>query len=172
MDLTDHAAHALTDPHLHWARLRSVDPVSWHPEEDGPGFWSVTRYADAARILRDPASFSSERGMMLGVNRGSGDPAAGRMLVVTDPPRHTHLRRLVQAHFTADSISRLHHHVRSVAVQLVDRALAMGSCDFVHDVAAPLPVAVICHLLGVPRADWPVATARGPRLGGAGRFHG
>jgi cytochrome P450 len=151
VDLTDLDLFTTGDPDAAFRHLRSHAPISWNPQADGPGFWVVVRHADVVRVLRDAAAFSVEKGMRLAVNRGRGDPAAGRMLVVTDPPRHDRLRAVVQHAFTTRSAARLEDHVR----RLVDELLAPlpARCDFATDVAARLPVAVICGLLGVPRAD-------------------
>jgi cytochrome P450 len=91
--------------------------------------------------------------MLLGVNRGDGDPAAGKMLVVTGPPRHGRLRAIVQHAFAAKSIAAMSGQVEHVVTAILDD-VRDDSCDFAVDVAARLPVAVICDLMGVPPADW------------------
>jgi cytochrome P450 len=149
-DLADPALYEHGDPDAVWAHLREHDPV--HRNRGGPAFWSVTRYRDAVAVYRDPATFSSARGMVLGVDTDAGDPASGRMLVVTDPPRHAQLRKIVNRVFTPRMLGQLESRVRATVDQLVDRVLG-GECEFVDDVAARLPVTIICELLGVPAAD-------------------
>ncbi len=149
-DLADPDLYEHGDPDAVWARLRAEAPV--HRNSSGPSFWSVTRYRDAMAVYRDPATFSSARGMVLGVDTAAGDPASGRMLVVTDPPRHAKLRKIVSGVFTPRMLRQLESQVRTTVDQLVDRVLG-GECEFVDEVAARLPVAIICEILGVPAAD-------------------
>ncbi|MEU8180863.1 cytochrome P450 [Micromonospora sp. NPDC049044] len=152
-DLADPDLYADGDPHAVWRRLRAEQPLFWNEQEGRPGFWAVTKYDDAMRIYKDPATFSSARGILLGTAQGRGDPAGGKMLALTDPPRHGQLRALVNRWFTPGAVSQLEEAMRRIARRLVDAAVARGDCDFVRDVAGPLPVHVICWLLGVPRAD-------------------
>ncbi len=151
IDLADLDLYEHGDPDAAFAVLRGETPVYRNPPPDP--FWAVTRYADAVAVYRDPATFSSARGMVLGVDPGQGDPASGRMLVVTDPPRHPKLRRIISGVFTPRMMRRLEDRVRATVQRLVERALARGECEFVDDVAARLPVAIICEILGVPPAD-------------------
>jgi cytochrome P450 len=130
--------------------MRETNPIAWH---DDLRYWSVTTYLDVAGILRDPLTFSSEGGMMLGTHRRRGDPAAGRMLVVTDPPGHTRLRGFVQTAFSARTIARLEEHIRATCRALVAEIRGVGRVDFVSAVAARLPALVIAEMLGVPRGD-------------------
>jgi cytochrome P450 len=150
VDLADPGLYEHGDPDAVWARLRARSPV--HRNPGATPFWSVTRYADAVAVYRDAATFSSARGMVLGVDPQAGDPASGRMLVVTDPPRHAKLRRVISGVFTPHTLRRLESRVRSTVGQLVSR-VAGGECEFVDEVAARLPVTIICELLGVPAQD-------------------
>ena len=153
IDLADPDLYEHGDPDAAWATLRAQAPVYANPGRSGRPFWAVTRYHDAVAVYRDPATFSSARGMVLGVDPEQGDPASNRMLVVTDPPRHPKLRKIISGVFTPRMMRRLEDRVRSTVHQLVDRALAAGECEFVDDVAARLPVAIICEILGVPPSD-------------------
>jgi cytochrome P450 len=152
VDLTDLELFATGDPHAAWRHLRATDPVSWHHESDGPGFWALVKYADIISVYRDHASFTSERGMLLGVNRGEGDPAAGQMLVVTDPPRHGQLRAIILHAFAARSVAAMRDQVAGVVTAILDHQ--NDAYDFATEVAARLPVAVICDLMGIPKVEW------------------
>lgn len=152
-DLADPDLYAGGDPHAVWRRLRAEQPLFWNEQDGRPGFWAVTRYDDAVRVYKDPATFSSAKGILLGTAQGRGDPAGGKMLALTDPPRHGELRALVNRWFTPGAVAELEEAMRRIAGRLVDTAVGRGDCDFVRDVAGPLPVHVICWLLGVPRAD-------------------
>ncbi len=153
VDLAELDLYEFGDPDAVWARLRERAPVYRNPGTGTAAFWALTRYADAVTVYRDAKTFSSERGMVLGADTGAGDPAAGKMLVSTDPPQHPKLRKIVNRAFTPRTMSRLEQTVRDTVGQLLARAIATGGCEFVDDVAARLPVAIICDLLGLPRAD-------------------
>src|SRR4051794_10320219 len=98
LDLLDAAAFAGGQPHDAFAWLRDNDPVHWHEERNGPGFWAVTRYEDVKLVGRDPATFSSTQGILIpsaGEVRGDQGPGSPRMMITMDPPDHRDYRRLV-----------------------------------------------------------------------------
>jgi cytochrome P450 len=152
-DLTDPDLYASGDPHATFAELRRSPGLRWHPEAAGPGFWSVTRYRDCLAAYRD-ASFTTTRGTLLAPDRGRSDPAWGKMLVMTDPPRHTKLRAVLNRGFTPAVVARLRERLATEIAALLDRALEARDVDFVTDVAARIPVVMICDMMGVPQADW------------------
>jgi cytochrome P450 len=135
--------------------LRENAPVYWNAEVDGPGFWALTRYDDVLAAYRDPATFSSARGNILNTHRGATDPGAGKMLSMTDPPRHTKLRQLVNRSFSPRAVAALESTLRPKIRELLAQAIASGPCDFVDAVAAPIPVLATCLIMGVPEEDWP-----------------
>ena len=146
-------------PHEWFTYLRAHAPFYLHPEPaDGPGFWVVTRYDDVVAINRDGANFSSEeaRGGVVALDDLSAADrlsAEGRMMLTMDAPDHTRYRALVNRGFTPRMINALHEPIRAMVVEILDRALAKGECDFVTEVAAELPLQVIAQMLGVPRED-------------------
>jgi cytochrome P450 len=154
IDLSDPDLYATGRPHEAWSRLREHAPVHWNAEADGPGFWAVTTYELATQVYRDAARFSSAQGIVLREDRWAPDPAAGRMLALTDAPRHGKVRAIVNRAFTPRTIARLAVTASSVAQELVAAAVARDACEVVEDVAARLPVAMTCDLMGVPRDDW------------------
>lgn len=146
------------DPHAAWKVLRAQAPVHWNSKDDS-GYWSITKYQDALSVYRDPHTFSSERGIALNYGLTDEESMAqqagfGQMLIVTDPPRHTRMRQIVNKRFTRAALAPHEPHVRAVAAEIIDSVAARGECDFVVDVAAKLPTAVICEMLGIPKADW------------------
>ena len=151
---------ALSDPSLYqdgepeplWAALRASAPVH-RLVHDGAPYWAVVGHREITQVLRDPATFVSARGMRLDHNPAATALAAGKMLIITDPPRHAKLRRIITASFTPKMAARLEHNMRATVRRALDRALDAATCDFA-DIAAELPVSVICDLLGVPPADW------------------
>lgn len=158
-DLTDldHFAHGF--PHEIFEVHRRQAPVSWHePTEhtpDGEGFWSVATYAETLAVLNDPETYSSERG---GHREHGGTmlqdlPAAGHMLNMMDDPRHARIRRLVTRGLTPRTVRHLEDELRRRTRVLLDAAEDAREVDFLAEVAAELPMQVICILLGVPEAD-------------------
>ncbi len=92
------------DPYAAWKVLRAQAPVHWNPKDDS-GYWSITRYQDALNVYRNPHTFSSERGIALNYGLTDEETMAqqagfGQMLIVTDPPRHTRMRQIVNKRFT------------------------------------------------------------------------
>ncbi|NEA98682.1 cytochrome P450 [Streptomyces sp. SID13726] len=154
LDLADPRLHAEGDLSAVWRRLREEEPVHWNPATDGrPGFWVVTRHADVTAVYRDNARFTSEGGNVLETLLAGGDSAAGRMLAITDGPKHTGLRRLLMSAFTPRALQPVVASVRRTVDRLLREAIEKGSCDFAADVAAGIPLGAICDLLGVPESD-------------------
>jgi cytochrome P450 len=147
-----HAEHDLTDL---WSRLRGTDPVHWHDTPDGLGFWVITPYYETLEVYRDDKTFSSEHGNVLDTLLSGHDSAAGRMLAVSDGERHANLRRVLSRAFTPQAMDLVIRSMRVGTRQLIDRVRADGSCDFVKDVAAKIPLAAVCDLLQVPLTDRP-----------------
>ncbi len=151
----------LTDPELFssnkfWgvlAWLRANDPVHWHPDAEGSGFWVVTRYDDVTAVYADAESFSSRFGMRLGSNDDAVSAVSQRMLIVSDPPDHTHLKRVLSKTFGAAEMSRLEGLVRDVVREVVADAVEAGEIDFL-DVAKLIPNYVVCAVMDLPREDW------------------
>ncbi|HXR34851.1 MAG TPA: cytochrome P450, partial [Candidatus Binataceae bacterium] len=145
-------------PYAAWKVLRAQAPVHWNPKDDS-GYWSITRYQDALSVYRNPHTFSSERGIALNYGLTDEESMAqqagfGQMLIVTDPPRHTRMRQIVNKRFTRAALAPHEPHVRAITAEILDAVATRGECDFVVDVAAKLPTAVICEMLGIPKADW------------------
>jgi cytochrome P450 len=154
INLTDPELYSRGDPYAVWQWLRANDPVRWHPPGALPGFWILTKYDDVRAVYRDPAAFSSAQGILLRPESYGGDPGGGRTLALTDPPRHRQLRAVVDGWFALRSVRVLEAGIRDVAGDVVRLALERGRCDFVTEIAARIPLYVICKLMGVPQADW------------------
>jgi cytochrome P450 len=154
INLVDPGLYSHGDPHAVWRWLREHDPVHWHPPGDLPGFWVLTKYDDVRAVYRDPATFSSAGGILLRPETYGGDPGGGRTLALTDPPHHRKLRALVDDWFAPRSIRVLDAEMRDIAHDVVTRALERERCDFVAEIAARIPLYVICEMIGVPRNDW------------------
>jgi cholest-4-en-3-one 26-monooxygenase len=159
IDLLDRDVFTEGVPHEWFTWLRANQPVFHHPEPDGPGFWVITKHADIKACSRDAGTFSSaaERGGVIGLEErlmdGEGAVMAGNLLIFMDPPRHTRYRKLVNRGFTPRMIGMLEPRIRELTNAMLDTALAKDPCDFVVDIAAELPLEVICELIGVPSED-------------------
>ncbi|MFH9296739.1 cytochrome P450 [Streptomyces sp. NPDC017520] len=155
-DLIDPARHPDPDACEAWRTLRAEHPVAWcEPDGGRPGFWVLSRHQDITAIYRDTARLSSQQGNMLSTLLTGGDAAGGLMLVVTDPPRHTEIRRILQTGFSARAMAHISESVRSATRNLMGAAVRAGGCDFATDVAAQIPLIAICELLAVPTDDRP-----------------
>lgn len=156
IDFTDRVTHSTTDLSAIWRYLRRQQPVYWHqPPDGGAGFWMITAHRDVYAAYRDGAHFTSERGNVLDALRGGGDSASRRMLSLTDGQRHVDVRKVLTQTFSRRALDEVGRLVRRVTRRLVTDALERGECDFAKDVAAEIPLAAICDLLGVPDADRP-----------------
>jgi cholest-4-en-3-one 26-monooxygenase len=144
-------------PHGWFTYLRQHHPLYCHPEPNGPGFWVVSKYADVRAVGRDPATYSSDqdRGGITPLEEPETPalPSPFKVLIAMDPPEHTRHRKLVSHGFTPRMINALEARIREMTVRILDQAIAKGTCDFVVDVAAELPVEVIAELIGVPAED-------------------
>jgi cytochrome P450 len=138
------------DPYPFYRRLREQDPVHQTPM----GFWVLTRYEDCVAVLRDQRFGREEFQQMLSSVYGSEESdRLPRSMLFRDPPDHTRLRGLVSKAFTPRTIEQLRGHIQEIVDRLIGRALAQGGMDVIEDLAYPLPVTVICEMLGVPLDD-------------------
>jgi cytochrome P450 len=159
IDFTDLNNFANGFPHELFAVHRREAPVYWHhPTDntpDGEGFWSVATHAETFEVLRDPDTYSS----VTGGQRPFGGTflqdlsIAGQVLNMMDDPRHSQIRRLVSSGLTPRMIRRVEDDLRQRARHLLDRIEPGVAFDFMVDVAAELPMQMICILLGVPDTD-------------------
>ncbi|UKY53853.1 cytochrome P450 family protein [Streptomyces inhibens] len=144
----------LDDPYAAYAALREAGPVHRITGADGQPAWLVTRYDDVRRALADPRLSLDKRHATPGGYRGfSLPPALDANLLNMDPPDHTRVRRLVVKAFTPGRVDALREPVRRVADELLDAMAERGRADLIADYAGPLPITVICDLLGIPQDD-------------------
>jgi cholest-4-en-3-one 26-monooxygenase len=153
INLLDRDVFATGVPHEWFTYLREHHPVFLHPEPHGPGFWVASRYADVQAVSRDPVTYSSDPVAPLEEPQEATGGYGAKPLIMMDPPEHTKYRKLVNRGFTPRMINSLEARIRERAVRILDRAIAKGTCDFVIDVAAELPLEVIADLIGVPNED-------------------
>ena len=152
IDLLSPASFAHGQPHDQFRWLRENDPVHWHEEPDGPGFWAVTRYEDVKAIGRDAATFSSMPTIMI---PDQADLFAGdhHMMITTDPPLHSAYRKLASPDFIPRAARALRPRIEELATTIVDGVAPRGECDLVEDMAGLMPSYVIAEMLGIPHND-------------------
>jgi cholest-4-en-3-one 26-monooxygenase len=154
IDLNDPDNFVSGTPHHWFKELRAKDPVHWHAEKNGPGFWCITKYEDVKTISRDPLLFSSWVGGTNIEDRDEAGLAGLRMIMLNmDPPQHVKFRRIVQRGFTPQMVAKQETYLRGLATRIVDAVAHRGECEFVEELAAELPLQVICELMGVPQED-------------------
>jgi len=139
-----------------FARLRHEAPISFHEEPfiegygQGPGFWALTRFDDVVHTSRHPELFCSSRG---GTNIGDIPQEIADFIgsiINMDDPRHKKLRNVVSAGFTPKALNQLLENVRTRTTSVIDAVAEKGECDFVAEIAAPLPLQIVCDMVGVP----------------------
>lgn len=176
INLADPAPFERDEAHELFRILRREMPVHFNPggalDRDNAGaaasplgeieikpFWNITKYEDVMAISRHPELWISSKGitqfepvyMSAEEQMMNSD---GKMLITMDPPRHVRLRRLVNKGFTPRAVSAMEAHIRDIVTEILDDIAPKGRCDFVTDVAALLPLAVICGMMGVGKKDW------------------
>jgi cytochrome P450 len=152
IDLLSPSSFAHGQPHEQFAWLREHDPVHRHPEPGADGFWAVTRYADVRSVGRDPATFSSGPSIMI-PDDGAMDLGEHQMMIMTDPPQHSALRKIVAREFIPRVAQAMRPRIETLATRIVDQVADAGSCDLVTDVAGLMPSYVIADMLGIPHED-------------------
>lgn len=157
----DHGARTLADPKLFtgfdfrpmWDRMRQADTLEWTQADERNGFWSIVKYHDADHVLRDAKTFTSERGTLMNI-LGVEDPAGGRQIAATDPPRHTVMRARLQKALAIKAIEQQHELITRLVLEALRPLADDGGFDFAEAMLA-LPVSIGGESMGLPRADWP-----------------
>lgn len=143
--------------------LRQQAPVKFYEEYDfpdspfprGPGYWALTKYDDVWFASRNPHLFISGKGSNIGDLPIEMAEFFGSMIAMDDP-KHFRLRSIVAKGFTPKHINQVEGYVKDKARILVDGLLERfpdGRCDFVTEIAAPLPLQIICEMMGIPASD-------------------
>jgi len=130
------------DPEPLFAWMREHAPVYW---DDATGIWGITRYEDIATISRDSKTFCS--------GQGSRPDSSVPSMINMDAPEHNVRRKIVSAGFTPRRVEDHETFLRRKVADLIDAVAADGQCDFVRDIATPLPMYMIGELMGLPEED-------------------
>jgi len=153
--------------------LRDERPLSFQEEGElpglpkGPGYWALVRHAHVTLASRQPELFCSGKGANIGDMPQEFNEFFGSMINMDDP-RHARLRRIVSGGFTPRMLARVEQQVRDTAVRVVDEVIERGECDFVTDVAAALPLRIICEMMGIPASQYGFVFDRTNLILGAG----
>ncbi len=154
IDLTDLDFFATGDVAGAFALIRATDPIHWQEKRPGRGFWSLTRFEDLLTVYRDAQTFMSGRGVTLHFGSGEEDSGLDKSMIMTDPPRHAKMRQVISRRFTPRAVAPFADRIRTIARAIVDDVVERGECDFVTEIAARLPTAAICDLMGIGREHW------------------
>ena len=127
-------------PYDDWAWMREHTPAYWDAKNK---VWALTRYADVLAVEKDPATFSSYT-----APRPHGYHLP--MMISMDAPEHSHRRKLVSRGFTPRRVRDHEATIRRICTEIIDKVAPKGECDFVWDIAAPLPLLLIADMLGFP----------------------
>jgi cytochrome P450 len=141
----------VADPYPTYHRLRAEDPVHHSPL----GFWVLTRYPDVMAMLRDPRLTKEPIAAFVAARFGMAvpPPGLGLSMLDRDPPDHTRLRGLVSKAFTPKALESLRPGIQQIVDDLLADVAGKGQMDLIEEFAYPLPVRVICEMLGVPVKD-------------------
>jgi methyl-branched lipid omega-hydroxylase len=156
-----------------FATLREERPLSFHQEPDipilprGPGYWSLVKHEDILLASRSPEIFCSGKGSNIGDMPPDLNEFFGSMINMDDP-RHARLRGIVSRGFTPRMLRKVEEDVQRAATRIVDRIIDRGECDFVTDIAAALPLTIICDMMGIPESQYAAVFDRTNVILGAG----
>jgi cytochrome P450 len=153
IDLLDGSIYTRSQPYDQLGWLRENEPVYWHDEPDGPGFWVLTRHADVKALETDSATFSSEPWTVIpDADEVVGD-ADHKLLIFSDPPGHTVRRKFLGVELNPIQVRGQRDHVARLATEIVDDVVERGECDLVEDIAGRLASFVIADMMGIPRSE-------------------
>src|SRR5690349_11227161 len=139
--------------------LRTSAPLYRFELSNDKYAWMVTRYDDVLAIIKDPRFVKDIRRALPPVSAANTTSHSNTLsmiryhMLASDPPDHTRLRRLVSKVFTPRMIEQLRPRIQQIADELLDQVQSQGQMDLISDFAFPLPITVICEMLGVPVED-------------------
>ena len=153
-DLASHDTFARGLPLNTFARMRAEAPLDWTAYDGGQDFWSVTRHADIAEMNKQPAIFSSARGIRM-EDQSHEEYMARRTFQETDPPEHSQTRMKLFKAFSRTTMSAYEDTIRELCQGILDQALVQGTFDATREIARQLPMRMLGRIIGLPDADLP-----------------
>ncbi|MBW2229928.1 MAG: cytochrome P450 [Deltaproteobacteria bacterium] len=157
--------------------LREEAPISFTEEFEpppdmplpkGPGYWSLTRHRHILEASRNPEVFCSGKGATSVIDMPEQMLEFFGGMINMDEPRHTKQRKIISRGFTPRSLKRIEDAVDRRAARIVDRIIERGECDFVAELAAPLPLEIICDMMGIPESQSQFIFERSNKILGLG----
>jgi cholest-4-en-3-one 26-monooxygenase len=144
------------EPHDQFDLLRREAPVFWHEEKNDTGFWAITKHADVRALSHNSGIYSSELGGAF-IPTAEEEALANLRLTILmmDPPKHNRYRRLVSKGFTPRMIRALIDEIERRAAVVIDNVCEKGEVEFVEEIAAQVPVQMICEMIGLEPEVWP-----------------
>jgi cholest-4-en-3-one 26-monooxygenase len=144
-------------PHAEWAHLRRHAPVFWYERPGWDPFWAVTKHSDIVWLSKHPKQLLNAPRLAVFSNEVPPPPEGeSRHLLNMDPPDHAKYRQVASKRFTPRAVQGWEPKVRQITRSVIDAAAQRQEIDFVRDVSAPITIAVIALMLGVPEHDWPL----------------
>jgi cytochrome P450 len=161
-NLTSARFFATGNIHDLFRRMRSADPVHWTQGSLKRGFWSIFKHSDALQIHKGASRYFSNAKFSIGLPSSSEVEAAAtpdsiganRSLIASDGELHRDFREAFHPMFVPTAVQRYEPLARECAIRTLESALDRGRCEFVTDVAAQLPMMIICEMMGIPNHDW------------------
>ncbi len=154
-----------------FATLRAERPIAYFPDPEievetiipippGPGYYAITRYADVVEVSRHPELYCSGQSGSTILDMPPELLEFFGSMINMDDPRHARLRRIVSAAFNPRMVRAVEDNIEQVADDIIASVRAKGECDFVTEVAARLPLKIICDMMGVPESDYDTVFSR------------
>lgn len=158
VDIIDPAFYASNGPpHEAWAKLRRETPIAYCEAPGMLPFWAVTKYADIVQISREPRRFqNAPRVAVFPEEQFETGNLPVRHLLNMDPPEHREYRYLLSTHFTPRALEPMRAAIARLVEQILCGLLDAEPIDFVTEVSAVMPIAVIAEMLGLPEEDRPL----------------
>jgi cytochrome P450 len=141
-------------PHAEWTYLRKHAPVHRFVGESFDPFYAIVKHKDIVEIGKNPSDWIIEPRLAVFTREIPPDQVKLKHLLTLDPPEHRTFRAVTAKQFTPRMVQHWAPKVERITREILDEASEKGACDFVQDVAAPITIAVIAEMLGVPGEDW------------------
>jgi len=160
-----------------FATLRERDPIRFFPEWElppelgiprGPGYWALTKHRHILEVSRNPQIYCSGKGATSVIDLPPVMNEFFGGMINLDDPRHGKQRRIISRGFTPRALSQIEGAVERRARAIIDRVIEKGECDFVEEIAAPLPLEIICDMMGIPESQSRFVFERSNRILGLG----
>jgi cytochrome P450 len=159
IDFDHHSPDLLSQLPELWHNLQSTSPVAW--SEANGGYWVVTGYNEVYEIVHDDATFSSDY-----ANGGVLIPPSPFPLgfIETDPPEHNFRREPLNKYLSPNAAEKLEDRIRDIVTAFIDDVIESGKCEFVADVALPIPAALTMEMMGIPTNRWRLSADANHRI--------